>query len=198
MQKAKRGATDPTCCLELWQPCTDSGNKYITSPFPTDFLWTLLHQIRETNSKCWGNSPAGSQSSRLDEGIWMIDQWTARFDGPVRGWRNPLRCAPEETLEGVGGESSWALNRSCHTAACRLKTAIAQTVDKSQTRQTAASSRQEKNLGLCLKEFCTVVNRAIWERGGLAPRASSAASARLVSCIWLRFCRFFCCSRQPL
>lgn len=105
IQKAKRGVTDPTCCIELWQPRADSGNKSIASPFPKDFLWTLLHRIRETNSKRSGNIPAGSSRSTFDEEIWMIDQRATRFDGPIRGWRNPLRCAPEEMREEVGGGS---------------------------------------------------------------------------------------------
>lgn len=71
-----------------------------------------------------------------------------------------------------------------------------QVVDSSDSRVRAESSPQDKNLSLCLKEFCAVVYRAIWERGGLAPLAASAASARLVSCIWLRLCRILCRFRQ--
>lgn len=71
-----------------------------------------------------------------------------------------------------------------------------QVVDSSDSRVRAESSPQDENLSLCLKEFCAVVDRAIWERGGLAPLAASAASARLVSCIWLRLCRILCRFRQ--
>lgn len=56
-----------------------------------------------------------------------------------------------------------------------------QVVDSSDSRVGAGSSRRDKNLSLCLKEFCTVVDGAIWERGGLAPLAAAAASARLSS-----------------